>query len=150
MAYEVTQARYRFAEHPDEIPPGRVVTVKDEPGVSTVIVRPGHARPGFLWAIQDAQQSMLALAQWVRLDDTTEAAAAHPRRLLQATWRLEPGLPDGLLCMPLEEPGRHTWLIRPGEASEQLVHEMSELLTAFVRSGIWVQRWGGHDTPLSA
>jgi hypothetical protein len=150
MAYQEVRAVYRFAEHPDEIPAGRVVTVTDLPGECTVVIRPGHARPCLLWAIQDAHQATLALQQWIRLDETTPGVASHPRRLTEAVWRFEAGLPEGLPCMPLEEPGRHTWLIRPGQASEELVKEISELLTAFVRSGIWVQRWGGHDTPLSA
>jgi hypothetical protein len=144
MTYRVTEARYRFAED-GEIPPGRVVTIVDEPGVTTVVVRPGHATSAFLAAIQREQTSMLALAEWVRLEDTAEAAA-HPERLIEATWRLEPDMPTGILCMPFEEPGRHTWLIRPGEASEELVREMSEMLTALVRSGVWVQRWNATDT----
>jgi hypothetical protein len=147
--YQITQAKYRFAENEDEIPPGHVVTFRDEPGLTTVIVRPGHATTAFLAAIEREQQAMLALGQWIRLADTDEAAANHPRRLFSAIWRLEPALPNKVICMPCEEPGRHIWLIRPGEASEELVEEMSQRLTAFVRAGIWVQRWGGHDTPLN-
>jgi hypothetical protein len=145
MAYKTVQAIYRFAEHEDEIPPGRVAVVRDEPGVSTVIVRPGHATARFLSSIQEQQRSMLALARWVRLDDTDAAAASHPRRLHTATWRHEPNLPEAVICLPVEGPGWHTWLIRPGEASEALVEQMSETLTAFVRSGIWIQRWDDSD-----
>jgi hypothetical protein len=142
MSYEVTQARYRVATSDDEIPPGRVVTVIDEPGVATVIVRPGHATKELLVDIEERQRSMLALGQWMRLAPGTEPEPGQ-KRVTEALWALAPAdkMPSGILCMPIEECGRHVWLIREGEASKQLVAELSELLTAMVRAGVWVQRW---------
>lgn len=142
MTYEVTDARYRVATREDEIPPGRVVSVKDEPGVATVIVRPGHATKRFLADIEEQQRVMLTTGQWMRLAPGTDPAPDQVR-VTEALWVLKPAheLPARVLCMPIEEPGWHAWVIRDGEASEQLVAEMSEILTAMVRAGVWVQRW---------
>jgi hypothetical protein len=144
MTYEVTEARYRVAANEDEIPQGRVVTVRDEPGVATVVVRPGHASNALLADIEEQQRSMLALGQWLRLAPGDEPEPGQDR-VTEARWEIAPAgaLPDNILCMPIEERGWHVWLIRPGEASEQLVAEMSELLTAMVRAGVWVQKWDG-------
>ncbi|WP_432247668.1 hypothetical protein ACRAR1_06890 [Streptomyces sanyensis] len=142
MSYEVTEARYRVAAAGDRIPDGRVVAVVDEPGVATVIVRPGHASELLLRDIADQQASMLATGQWLRLEPGTEPGPGQDR-VTEACWQIAPAgtLPEGIVCLPVEKRGRHVWLIREGEASEQLIREMSELLTAMVRAGVWVQKW---------
>ncbi|WP_151898288.1 hypothetical protein [Streptomyces sp. C8S0] len=138
--YEVTQAAYRFATTDDTLPPGRVVTVEDLPGLATVIVKPGHATPAFLTDIGDQQTSLLATGQWLRLAPGADHDR-HPQRIYDVSWRLMPAsmFPAGKLCLPMERPGKHTWVIREGEASEQLVREMTELLTRMVRAGVWIR-----------
>ncbi|MEU2181515.1 hypothetical protein [Streptomyces thermolilacinus] len=139
--YQVTRAAYRYAMTEDEIPRGRVVTVIDEPGLATVVVRPGEATPGLLESMTAQQTSLLVTGQWLRLEPD-HPEDAQPQRLLSVSWRLMPAemLPNGVLCMPVERPGLHVWIIREGEASERLVREMTELLTEMVQDGIWVQQ----------
>lgn len=142
MSYEVTEARYRIATHRDHIPPGRVVTVIDNPGIATVIIRPGQATEGLIAALNESHRAMLAVGQWMRLTpgDAPDPSQPTARR---ARWVLTPAalLPRYFLCLPIEGHGWHTWLIREGEASEQLVAEMCELLTHLVQAGVWVQMW---------
>lgn len=142
MSYEVTEALYRLATDSDKIPVGKVVTVEDEPGFATVIVKPGHATKEMLAQMTERTRAMLALGQWVRLK-CGDSPDPGQRRVTESRWELAPAsvFPAGFLVLPIEELGRHIWLIRDGEASEQLVAEMSEMLTAMVRAGIWVQKW---------
>ncbi|WP_236241187.1 hypothetical protein [Streptomyces sp. CC228A] len=137
--YQVTKAVYRFAEHDDEIPPGHVVTILDTPGIATVVVRPGHARQRLLDALAREQTAILETGEWMRQSpgDTDEPAPT----VHSARWELVPAhkLPDGRLCLPVERNGEHVWLIRDGEASPELVAEMTERLTALVRAGVWAR-----------
>ncbi|WP_407698202.1 hypothetical protein [Streptomyces jumonjinensis] len=142
MSHQVTRARYRFANTPDEIPPGRAVAVLDEDGWVTLVVRPGHATQGLLDDIDRQQRPGNELGQWLRLPPD-EPPVPGDQRLAEACWTFaEPGaLPDALRCVPLEAEGRHTLFLRPGAASKQLAAEMTDLLMAMVRAGVWVQRW---------
>lgn len=137
--YQVTKAVYRFAETDDEIPPERVVAILDTPGVATVAARPGHATQRLLDALTREQTAMLATGEWMRQapgDGDAPTPTIHSAR-----WERVPAhrLPAGRLCIPVQLDGEHVWLIREDEASEELVSEMSELLTALVRAGVWTR-----------
>ncbi|WP_432124085.1 hypothetical protein [Streptomyces sp. C10-9-1] len=141
--YRVTRAEYRFAETDDEIPPGKVAAILDTPGVATVLVRRGHATQQLLDALAKEQTAILETGEWMR--QTPGDTDGTARTVERALWELAPAhkLPDDRLCFPIErdtERGlEHVWLIREGEASPELVAEMSERLTALVQAGVWAR-----------
>ncbi|MDQ0943325.1 hypothetical protein [Streptomyces sp. V1I1] len=148
----VIETWYRFAE-PGELPPDRVVDIvgsKDSLLVQ-VIVRPGHATADLLKDIGEQQRSAFRTGQWTRLEPTPENLV-HPRRVFDANWELTPAhkIPKGVHCVSIERIGRHSWLVREGDATPQLVAEISVLLRCMVRAEVWIQRGAGEDTDPSA
>ncbi|WP_236241186.1 hypothetical protein [Streptomyces sp. CC228A] len=135
---------YRFAQ-PGELK-GRVADIRpgSEPNSVAVVVERGHATQELLDALGGAQAPMFATGQWYRLPDTPENRT-HPRRILRASWELDPGgkLPEGLLCLSLERPNEHQWLVHENHASFLLTADMTWLLTRMVRSEVWIQRGAG-------
>ena len=145
----VIETYYRFAE-PGELPPGRVVDIvpADDLTVIHVVVCPGHASLELLKEMTDQQRSAFRTGQWTRLEDTSENRV-HPHRVFDACWELAPAhkVPAGVHCVSVERVGRHAWLVREGEATPQLVAEVSVLLRRMVRSEIWIQRGTGSTDP---
>ncbi|MFF3398292.1 hypothetical protein ACFYW6_07235 [Streptomyces sp. NPDC002659] len=146
---KITRTCYRFATDEDELPEGRVVDIIFGPDADavSVVVLPGHATAELLDEISAAQESMILTGQWVRLESTPETEK-HPRRVFDAGWRLAPAdvFPQDVIIMSLERLRGHVWVIREGQASPQLVRDMTDLLTAMVRSVVWIQRGAGEDT----
>jgi hypothetical protein len=140
MSYEVTEVRCRFASTEGELPPGRVAAVIDRPGRTTILVRPGHATQQLLDDMTEALLSMTRLGQWLRLSRGDKPVAAD-HRVTEARWDLVPRDALPVTTVPLEQPGKLIWLVREGEASRQLVAEMTELLTELVAEGLWLRRW---------
>ncbi|MER7815577.1 hypothetical protein [Streptomyces sp. NPDC096153] len=139
---------YQLATDDDDIPPDRVVHLRDPDGDSIVLlVRPGHATEELLREQEQQLRSMLETGLWYRPEPTPEAAN-HPRRVRAAGWIARPPdeLPDGALCMSMEEVGRHMWIVRDTEVSAQCVAEMNELLMAMVTNVIWIQRGASDKT----
>lgn len=142
------QACFRFATDDDEIPEGRVVALKDVDGpVVSVVVMPGEATARLLATFNELHRVAFETGLWDRLDPTPENLA-HPLRALESVVQLRPGseLPDGVLCVPMWRPPRHTFIVRELEATEQLAAEMTEVLTAMVLAAVWIQRAAGEDT----
>ncbi|MFE0270854.1 hypothetical protein ACFWZY_01740 [Streptomyces sp. NPDC058992] len=147
----VIETHYRFAE-PGELPVGSVVDIKAvDPTTIHVIVRPGHAKAALLDEMGEHQRTAFRTGQWTRLAPTPEARV-HPRRVWHANWELVPHdrIPEGVHCLSFERPGRHSWLVREGEASPELVAEMSLLLRRMVRAEVWIQRGAGEGGPTEA
>jgi hypothetical protein len=141
---------YRFARPDDNLAADRTAEIRfgPDPAEVTVIVRPGHTTIELLDDFSRQQEAMFTTGQWAGLDPTPENLR-HPRRVLDASWQLAPGhlMPNGVILMSLENPGRHVWMIREGYATEELVRDMTALLTDMVRSGVWIQRGAGSADP---
>ncbi len=142
--YQVTRATYRLAQTDDEIPAGSIVTILDKPGAATVVVRRGHATQRLLDALTQADTERLMRGEWLR-QQPGDTDAPIPT-IDRAVWEFVPAdrLPHGLCCLPIERHREHVWLIREGEASPELVAEMSRRLTQLVQAGVWA-RFGAEN-----
>ncbi|MFE0036781.1 hypothetical protein [Streptomyces sp. NPDC059015] len=142
------ETHFRFAE-PGELPEHRVVDIKAVDSTTIhVIVRPGHAKAALLKEMGEHQRTAIRTGQWTRLEPTAEARV-HPRRVWHANWVLvgHDRIPENVHCLSFERPGRHSWLVREGDATPHLVAEMSQLLRRMVRAEVWIQRGTGDAGP---
>jgi hypothetical protein len=122
-----------------ELPPGKLITIRDEPG--TVVLRfcKGHIRAGL--RDQLAAWHGIIFGEGVLIQRYADHAAAEGTPLAVARVEfVRPGvLPAGRLCWPIFAESEFIWLIAEGQMSEELRRQFSELVARNVADGHWIQ-----------
>ncbi|MFE9737304.1 hypothetical protein [Streptomyces sp. NPDC006477] len=140
---EVTEARYELVRG-DRLPTGRVCRVQEAPGLAVVQILTGEATERLCDELNEFHRSILIEDRWIQTPITDPDRIEHEAERLgvaDAWWELRSDLPANILCVPLEQRARFTWLVRDGEASERLVREMNRYLKRIVGDGLWRQNW---------
>lgn len=149
MIHEVTTVQFEVVSAMRQIPERRACILAEEAGAISVYIRDGHANKRLCDALNDLHKDLLggAKGRWAQTwDDRDPQRVEVPpvgRGLADVQWKIVPAsaLPAGADCLPLEERGHFTWLIKEGFASQQLCDEMNVYLKRITGDGLWVQRW---------
>lgn len=138
------------------IPAGRACHLTEEPGAITVNIartNPPHATPALCVELNRVLARVLEAGEWVQRWDAADTdrtlKPAQGLGIGSSTWRIvsAEALPDGILCMPVEGPGRIDLVLREHEISQQLVDEMNTYIARLVGDGLVIQQWDDSRPP---
>lgn len=143
--YEVPEARYEL-DTSNTLPTGRACQIRETPGLAVVRIHPAAATQALCDELNEYHRVILAEQRWVQTpikDPDRFEQSAQGLAIADARWVLdrERRLPASMACLPIEGHARFTWLIRLGDASEQLVREMNRYLKRIASDGLWRQNW---------
>ncbi|OSZ56284.1 hypothetical protein OQI_33865 [Streptomyces pharetrae CZA14] len=139
------QVRYQI-DTDCQIPAGRTVVVRDQPGSrSVILLAPGHASEQLAQQITRLSGHQIVHGSW-RQRWTTDGRMQRPAQglgLAVSRWERVPGdmLPAGRIVLGVEHDGSCVWLIDEDECSRQLQNDMNDLLYRLAGDGLWLQVW---------
>lgn len=139
------QVRYRLARR-GEIPDGRTVEIKEQPGSQSAIVfAPGHSSRRLVDGITQLSSHQIVHGTW-RQRWTADGRMQRPAQGLMVAvsrWERVPGrlLPSGRVVAGVEEDGSCVWLVDEDECTQQAQNAMNDLLLRLAGDGLWVQCW---------
>ncbi len=131
------------------IPPGRLVSVEEQPGgLADIYMHPLHVRQPLLWELNWLTRHQVGYGLWRQKWDHSGRTRQPAQGLSVAasSWEIVPSaeLPKGCHVFPLEEDGSCVWLIRSGYCTATFVNEMNRLLDRIAGDGLWLQDWSNH------
>lgn len=142
--HEVSETRYELVKGRDVLPAGQVCRVLESSGLVVVQIHPLAATQVLCDELNAYHRVIHGERRWEQAPGGAPNRVDQPAQGLttaEARWVLDHRhrLPASVVCLPIEKRASFTWLIRPGEASEQLVCEMNRFLERVVGDGLWRQ-----------
>lgn len=139
------QVRYRLARK-GEIPDGRTVDIREQPGSQSAIVfAPGHSSRRLVDGITRLSSHQIVHGTWRQrwTDGGRMRCPAEGLMVAVSRWERVPGrlLPSGRFVVGVEEDGSCVWLVDEDECTQQAQNAMNDLLLRLAGDGLWVQCW---------
>jgi hypothetical protein len=145
--------QYRLATR-GEIPDGRAVDIRDEPGgQAAVLLAPAECDIRVPAQITVLSSHQIVHGSWRQrwTDDGRMRRAAQGLGVAVSRWERVPRrmLPSGHAVYAVEDDGSCVWLIDEDDCTHQLQNEMNDLLLRLAGDGLWIQCWLQQRPPLA-